>query len=77
MPSLEALAMSGADYKKCGVSLMEKDRRETPQYLLADEKPTGGSGIEVKLSAPPAQLWAKVSNKGKKPFVSTMKQKAK
>ncbi|WCJ31897.1 hypothetical protein M5689_013348 [Euphorbia peplus] len=40
MPSLEALAMAGVDYRgKHGIALAEKEKRDkkTPQYLLADE----------------------------------------
>ncbi|CAN0889947.1 hypothetical protein LINGRAHAP2_LOCUS16207 [Linum grandiflorum] len=75
MPSLEALAMAGADYNNCGASLVEREQRETPQYLLAadNDKPTAAAtGKDVKLSAPPAQLWAKAA---KQPFASTKQDK--
>ncbi|CAL1388968.1 unnamed protein product [Linum trigynum] len=66
MPSIEALAMAGADYLECGISLVERDRRETPQYLLAEENPKRSR--EVKLSsAPSRQLRAK----GKPPVATS------
>ncbi|KAF9681869.1 hypothetical protein SADUNF_Sadunf05G0047800 [Salix dunnii] len=45
MPSIEALAMAGVDCVECGISLEERERRDTektPQYLLADQ----GEGVE-------------------------------
>ncbi|KAL9662342.1 hypothetical protein QQ045_027175 [Rhodiola kirilowii] len=42
MPSIEALAMAGADCNKCEIHLEDVEKRHTiyktrPQYLLADE----------------------------------------
>jgi hypothetical protein len=44
MPSIEALAMAGVDCVECGISLEERERRDTektPQYLLADQGEEG------------------------------------
>ncbi|KAM1427515.1 hypothetical protein FF1_019678 [Malus domestica] len=38
-PSIEALAMAGADYLKCGITLKELDRNDSespPSHLLVD-----------------------------------------
>lgn len=39
--SIEALAMAGADYIKCGINLQELEREDlekTPQHLLAEQR---------------------------------------
>ncbi|KAL3591573.1 hypothetical protein D5086_010213 [Populus alba] len=44
MPSIEALAMAGVDCVECGISLEERERRDTektPLYLLADQGEEG------------------------------------
>ncbi|KAJ6737213.1 hypothetical protein OIU85_019292 [Salix viminalis] len=49
MPSIEALAMAGVDCVECGISLEERERRDTektPPYLLADQ---GEGGVENHL----------------------------
>lgn len=56
MPSIEALAMSGADCNECKIHLEDVEKRHTiyksrPQYLLAEDgTSTGGgqSGIKKK-----------------------------
>jgi len=43
--SIEALAMAGADYKKCHINHEEKEGRDedhTPQYLLAEQNSNNG-----------------------------------
>ncbi|KAK9904494.1 hypothetical protein M0R45_000717 [Rubus argutus] len=47
--SIEALAMAGADYKKCRINLDEKEGRDkdhTPQYLLAEQNSNGSESNE-------------------------------
>ncbi|KAK4356246.1 hypothetical protein RND71_025217 [Anisodus tanguticus] len=60
--SVDALAMSGADYTKCIVHFEDTEQRNserTPQYLLADES-EGGNGKHSRWSR--GQAWRKANN---------------
>lgn len=55
MPSIEALAMAGADCNECEIHLEDVEKRHTiyktrPQYLLADDGTSSGEADQLNLN---------------------------
>ena len=58
--SIEALAMAGADYVKCGFDLQELEK--TPQHLLAEQRPINYQSGEDEREELLSEKWQVMMN---------------
>lgn len=59
---IEALAMAGVDWIKCGINLEDIDMEKTPEYLLAEQIPCKDNVKEMVVQMEEWQVKAVVSN---------------